>query len=65
MAGSMAETWQLEDGNFFIHRIKMATYIKNMGWTQKTSRDGEVNGHRTLLTDGAADMERKTVLIEA
>ena len=57
--------WELENRRFFICRLAMAAYIQITGWTQKTNRDGEIKWRHTLLTNRAADEEKRTGIIEA
>ena len=57
--------WELENGNVFIWGLTMASYIQIRGSTQRTNREGEVNGRRTLLTDEATEAMGGIVILQA
>ena len=65
LAGDRAEMWELENSNFFIRGLTMASNIQITGSTQRTNREGEVNWRFTLLTDRATEGVGGIVTLEA
>ena len=64
LIGNKVEVWQFKTGNFFIHGVSIAMYIKITGWMQKASGDREVKRCCILPTDRVSIEERGSVILE-